>query len=316
MSDYTQLRGVTNFNDSELSNEIESNLVMFFDWGLVNAGAYSNVRLSTTDIRSSNKSRLRKSNDPKYTGLNAYECFHNNLVYESGLLQGGQINISGVYVNGTFSTASGTYAHYVDYNNGVVVFSSGLPTNPTINMEYSYKNVQVIEGRNVPFIRNLQFNTFDISTSNFLVGSGDWTVNGDRKITMPFIAFETVGSTPKPYEIGSKNTMVHHEILAHVFSTNDNDTKKIADIISKQYAKTFYLLDIDTIAASGDFALDYRGALVSNKNYPDLVGSDGSLYRKSKIHVASTEITNSYWISPKCHHSIVKIKLETINRMT
>ncbi len=40
MSDYTKLKGVQNIDDSQLNNELQDNIIEFFDWALLNIGNY------------------------------------------------------------------------------------------------------------------------------------------------------------------------------------------------------------------------------------------------------------------------------------
>lgn len=316
MPEYTSLR-IDNYNKTQLSKTISTSLMMFLDWGFVDAGAYNNVRIATTDIRGSDRSKLRLVKDPNYTDGQVWETFHNNLVYESGVSVNTPINISGVYINGTFSplTSSGNY--YVDYPRGRVVFNTAQSTSSVIKMEYSYKNVIFLESKNVLFLREIQFNPFDLTNKQFnQPASGDWSLLGDHRINLPMVAIEGSKSVGRsPYELGSFRNVVSDSTHIHIIAEDDEQCKHLADIIGDQYPRTIFLLDLDMIAKSGDYPLDYRGSKVANlKTYPQLVGTEeDKRYRLNKLDIVDANIVDSRWISFDCYKRTVKLDLEIIH---
>ena len=141
---YTTLKGFSSMADVDYQNIIQQNLINFFDWGFLDKGAFTNVRLSVADIRGSDRSKLYLVKDPNYTDGTVWSTFRENLVWESGLSCATQpIAISGVYINGAFKTPTTSgYQHYVDYVNGRVIFTNPLPLNSIVKMEYSFKNIK------------------------------------------------------------------------------------------------------------------------------------------------------------------------------
>ena len=53
------LKGFDSVHDPNPNNEIQDNLIEFFDWGLLNKGNYFNVTLGETSSRGDDYSRLR-----------------------------------------------------------------------------------------------------------------------------------------------------------------------------------------------------------------------------------------------------------------
>ena len=101
--------------------------------------------------------------------------------------------ISGVYVDDTFyaSDTTGDYAHTVDYFNGRVVFDSPIPTGSKVQVEHSYKYINVIYGNNVPWLREIQYRTLDVP-SNFNNGKSEFEIPSEMRIQLPAIGIEVV----------------------------------------------------------------------------------------------------------------------------
>lgn len=315
MPEYTQLR-ITNPSESQLSTIIGKSLVMFFDWGFVDAGAFNSVSIGGTDIRGSDRSRLKLVHDPNYTQGQVWQTFHNNLVYESGTTVGSPVQISGLFIGSTFHSAlSGTYT--IDYPNGRVIFNTAIPTGSVVKMAYSYKNFTIVESQDVPYLRDMQGNWNDLTGRQYnQAASGEWSVNGERRLQLPVIAFEaSVVSDRAPYELGSYKNRVEDVTKVHVFAESDTEAKNITDIIADQYPRTIFLLDIDRIAKSGDYPIGYDGSKNSRlKTYPQLVGTDqNTMYRLKRIDILDSQITASQWLGPECYYRVTRLKSEIIH---
>lgn len=315
MAEYTQLR-INNFAESELSNIVAKSYVMFFDWGFVDAGAFNNITVGATDIRSSDRSKLKLTKDPNYTDGQVWQGFHNNWCPESGTSVNEPIQISGLFIGNTFSSAlSGTYK--IDYPNGRVIFNSAIPTGSTVKMAYSYKNVTVVDSSDVPFIRDLHFNWNDLTDTQYNQrGSGEWSVNGERRLQLPVVAFEaSVVVERDPYELGSYKNRVSDTTKVHIIAESDYEAKKLSDIIANQFPRTLFLIDIDTLAKSGEYPIGYDGTKNTNfKTYPQLVGTDANtMYRLKKIDILDSQVTASQWIRPECYYRVVRLNSEIIH---
>jgi hypothetical protein len=313
---YTTLKGFNSISDTDIQSAVLQNVLSFFDWGFIDKGAFSNVRLNTADIRAKNKSRLRLVNDPNYTNGQVWSTFRENLVWESGVSCTTQpVQISGVYVNGAFKspTASG-YEHYVDYNNGRVIFSSAISTSSTVNMEYSYKDIYFTTDEVVPLIKELQQGSYNI-TSDFTVSSGDWSQLDRAKAQLPIVTFEVSPLTKfRPLELGSSAYWVDTDILVHVLAEDDEIARKLSNFISYQIDKTIWMFDINLMASSGAFPIDYRGAKASNPlTYPSLVKhNNNGGYRYNKLTFTDATLQGPTSVGT-IYHSVVRFNTEVVS---
>ena len=164
MSYFSPLKGINSVFDYTLNNDIQDGLVEYFDWALLEKGNYFNVTSGELSPNGQDYSRLRLSSSDQYDDGQVWEGFRKNWVWQSGVSYSpapivGTNNvkpgISGVYVDGAFkpSTITGTYAHYVDYFDGRVVFDTAIPTGSVVQAEFSYKWINVLFANNVPWLR-------------------------------------------------------------------------------------------------------------------------------------------------------------------
>lgn len=310
------LYGVNSLADMDLSQLLTANFIMFLDWGLLDKGGFASVKLGDANINSADRSQLRLSTDSSYGSGQVWETFHQNLVWESGVSVANQpIAVSGVYVNGTFHSKNSVdaYAHHYEYTTGRVIFNSGIATNSTVKMEYSYKTVSVLEAKDYPILRELQFNIFDPYKNGFTqTGSGDYNKSPNSRVSLPLIGVEVTPQVDsKPHEVGSAAARTHTKILLHVLAENDSTVKKLVSILTKQKENTLNLIDMDMMARSGAFPLDFRGATNPNpKTYPTLCGPNA--YRYNRTYILESRGTNGDWISNNLYHGVTELLTETV----
>lgn len=317
MSDsFTSLKGFSRISDVDIQSTVQQNIIDFFDWGFLTKGGFTNVRLGVTDINNGDKSALKPVSDPSYSDGQVYACFRQNLVWESGLPTSFQpIQISGVYVNGTFRRPTDVgYEHYVDYDGGRVVFNSARPKNTIVKMEYAYKTIRVSNVQVVPLIKELQSYPNDITSDNYNTQSGDWYALSREKLQMPVITIETSPRvTFEPYEIGGSNQWMEMDVILHVLTQDQSDAMKYGMFCAAQKDLTIWMYDLNLMAASGAMPLDYRGAKIANpKTYPQLVDlSSNGGYRFNKVYFKDASVVGPNHVGT-IYHSAVRFTMQTV----
>lgn len=294
MPTHTELKGATSVNKALLNAQIETNLISFFEWGLLQLGAFGNVYINSSGHYGGNQSTLTLTKDPRYNNGQVWQGFRQNWVYESGIQAAAQpIIISGVYVNGTFypSNTTGAYKHHVDYIRGRVVFDSAISQTAVVKAEYSYKYVTVVDAE-TPWLRQLQKNSYRLDDSHFSASaSGEWAVIGENRLQLPAIIVEVESNRGfLPYQLG-QGQYVNQGVNIHIIGETPFDKNQLMDIVSNQNNKTIYLYDRNVVRDSGLFPLDYRGALNSGAwNYPDLVENEAKLTYWRKLTFKDTRV--------------------------
>lgn len=323
MADYTTLKGLDSFHKTQLLESLGPNIIMFFDWGFTNAGAFNNVKLGNLDINGGDKSVLKLASDPNYSTGKVWQLPSRNIVWESGVNNGSAINISGLYYNSSFLplNTSGNFAYNIDYKNGRVIFDSGLPSNSVVKMEYSHKIIDIKEARESKLMQYMQLD-YNTTSTQYINSSGEASILSPNKIQLPHIAIEVSPNiVSKPYELGSFTELREIDILCHVFSKDYSYKEKIGDILINQKDKGFFLLDIDMIARSGDFPLDYRGYKKSSvKTYPTLVDYNSYMYREYQARFKQIYVSSNTYINYNfkdltgngVQHLVVRMTVEII----
>lgn len=322
MTDYLKLKGVVDMREATLANEIQDNVIEFFDWGLLNIGNYYNVTLGETDTNGVDMSVLRAVEDnPNFADRQAWEGFRGNWVWQSGISYSpaplvGSDNahpgVSGVYVNDTFypSDTVGTYAHKIDHFNGRVIFDTPLPTGSVVKAEFSYKNVNVVYASNLPWLRHVQARTQDVPPHFASLTQGDYNMPPEMRLQLPAIAVEMVPSRRfAPYQLGG-GQFTYTDIRFHCVAEDETTVNQLVDIVSQQNDKTIFMFNSNSLAASGAFPLDYQGVPVSGAfRYPELI--DGFSNKRLRFENATSSTVNM--VNTNFNAGIVRITAEVIN---
>lgn len=307
---FTSLKSFNTFNDMDVINKIQQSTIMFFDWGFINKGAFTNVLLNQLDINTNNQSILRKVKDTNYSEGQVWESFHHNFVWESGLATTQQpIHISGVYINGSFKRPTDTgYEHYIDYPKGRVIFNNPISATD-VRLEYSYKNILFDTIALYPEIQTMQNEVFGFNNFN-QYSSGDYVVLNRKQ--MPLVAIEATPSISYyPVSLGTGASWVETDLLFHIFDTDVSTVHKLLSFISAQKEKTIYMLDFDNILASGAYPLDCRGTLTDNpKTFADLVNGG---YRHQQLYFKDCRAQMQQMIGGNIHYGTVRFTTETIS---
>lgn len=320
---YLNLKGFDTVFDNTLANEIQDNLIEFFDWALLEKGNYQNVTLAELSLNNNDYSKLRISSNPNYPSGVAWEGFRKNWIWQSGISFSPQPivgsdhsipGISGVYVDDAFysSATSGDYAHKVDYFNGRVIFNDPIDKNSKVQAEYSYKYINVIYANSLPWLREIQYRSLDFPASFNSENGGDFAIPSENRVQLPAIAIEVVPRrTMRGYQLGG-GQWVDTDVLFHCLAEDEFTRNKLIDIVSLQNEKTIWMFDSNKIANSGDFPLDYMGIPVSGAlRYPDLLEK----YFKGKMRFKNSIVQNMDIINSNFYAGVVRMTIETIEEL-
>jgi hypothetical protein len=291
------LKGFTSLGESTISNDVIENLISYFDWHMLQQGNSIEIGLAETGVYGADDSRLRMVDDPRYTDGQIWATSRPNIVWESGAP-------SGVYVNSTFysTPGSGAYSHFIDHIHGVVHFDTAISTSAVVKMPHTYKYVTVTRANGLPWFKEIQQNA-ESSTDDFVNSSGAFQAMPENRQALPLIGFELAGKRMKPYQLGGGQT-VCTDYYAHIVTEDIYTRDMLIDTLVYQADQSFQMYDINEVAASGHFPLDYRGVPASGaKTFPELVSAHpgrvlyvedaklDSTYPLGNLYVASVKLT-------------------------
>lgn len=276
-----RFKTIDNIGDSLLSDTLETNLIEYFKWSFLNIGAFFNITIPTSGHFGGNQHILRLGHDRNYTKGKVWESARKDWIWESGIDRSTQpIQISGVYINGTFvpKDSTGQYQHQIDYPNGRIIFTNALNINTVVSCEYSPRYVQVYDASS-PWFHKLQMNSFRVDDSHYsLYGSGIYSIHPSERVQLPAMVIRVLPIERRvPKEIGSLATWTHKEVDFHILTESDFELKQLHDIVQDCYNHTIVLFNKNTIKAQQAFPLNYNGSLSSNpKTYPQLIATTGN----------------------------------------
>ncbi len=311
--EWTRLNGVQNIGDSLTIDQLSANMVEFLSWGFLNIGAFFNVnRPGSSGHYGGDQFRLRAVKDPYYNTGQVWEGFRLNWVWESGIEYAYQpIPISGIYLNNTFLPlqTSGTYSYHINYPLGRVTFDNPIPVNSRVELNYSYKNVNVYTS-DAPGFKELQFNSFLIEGNFNNASSGVRSVLGQSRIQLPAVIVEVGPQRDlRPYQMGG-GQIVTQDVLFHIFAETSSDRGKLVDILTYQKEKRIMFFDQDAILSANAFPLDeYQSLRPGALCYPDLLKTyPGNHVRDA--HFADTRGQEMGGMTPGLFTGIVRAKIE------
>lgn len=320
MPTYTELYGIENYSDDTINNLIEANVVSFFDWGLLNIGAFTNINSGVVDGFGVDMAELQPALVEGQDDATVWQSRHMNWVWESGTKYP-VIDISGVYVDSVFypTDTSGTYSHYYDYPLGRVVFDNPVPTSSTVVVNHSFKHVDVTSYDEVNFSKLIQ-SDIDTHFDSSVLGSGEFDVDGSFRQQLPVIMVEVpITRKNKPFELGSLAQYRNTHVIFHLLSTDKTEVSKLMDIINYQSDKTIVLYDTNLVASGDAFPLDYRGMKKDDaKIYPTMVEplADGGYrvqnFKSSRMRFADVVPGNIQNFNSNLFYGTVKLIGEII----
>lgn len=317
--DNTRLRDYnTLYGNIHLTNEIESNIIAYLDWGFLGICAFQNVESGVTDAYGGSAFTLKPIKDDNYSDYQVFQGARKNWVYETGIECSTEpIPLTGVYVNGTLYTRDhGTYGYYVNFREGKIVFNNALDDNDVVAVNHSYKNVWIDTNDSVLANLELQYKSERSDDSHFAqYGSGEWSPFPGARIQLPAIGVQVVARRNwKPYQIGPRAWQwCFNDMLFHCYGQTEEECTRLLDILStnSDHAVKFY--DTQQVAAAQKFKLDYRGDLAAGGLvYPDLVSNYQNPHFYGPVTWSDTNIQSFHRYNSNLYIGIVRTQLKFV----
>lgn len=309
----TKFKGINNISEDLLLNILEANFKMYLDWAFLHIGAWFDVAINQNTIYGTNShSRLLLVEDPSYKNGCVWQGIRKDWVWESSVNYNdtSPIQISSVRVNN--STVNKNNNFIINYPLGRIIFNNPISISSNVDLEYSYRFVQVHRSSDSPWFNILQFSSFNTSNKDIKqVGEGEWAIGGNHRIQLPCIIIEPLSrSRSRPYEIGNGLLWLEQDIGFYVLAENKNDRNKLLDILRLQQDVTLQLFDTNNVSQNEAFPLDYNGDIKNSPlMYPDLINNYP--WRKCLIkNISLFEIDSPH---PTLHQGMARATLEIIS---
>lgn len=259
-------RNITYYGEVSALDQVEQNIIWYLNDKLLQAGAYYNITSGFVNYNGEDISRLRPAHVPGFSNGSVWIGNTRRWVWSTGVVDinayyitATPLEVSGVYVNHEFYPldTTGTYAHYIDYNRGAVVFNTPIATSSHVYCERTERAAFVYSANSSEY-RN--FNTEARRYLSFTPGSGLDSYQYKNLSDLPAIFIETSKSTSRAYQLGSLLNMTNFNINMHIFAEDVSDFNVLRDICMGLEGHPVEMFDVN-LAASGYYPLDYLGRL-------------------------------------------------------
>lgn len=314
MSDYTQLQGFTNSQDATLSNILLQNFISFYDWGFIDKGGFYNTKVPASGMYGGDKHKLKPLSDPNYADGTVWQGFRGNWMWETGVSIGTPVSVSGIFINNTFrATGNVTQPYYVNYPRGQVIFNSPISVTSNVQIEYSYKWLNVVPAKGIPWFREIQQYSNRLDNLAVQNSKGQYVKLGQTTVQLPALIIDVVPSKDfKPYQLGDRTQWIHNDIIFYVITENHWECSNIMDQVVFQNDRSILLYDPNKVVESGVLPFNYRNELTAmalpSGMYPSLV--ENFKYKDCFIFDSNSQGITQF--SPDLFMGTVKCSTEVI----
>lgn len=315
--------GVNSIGEKLQLAQIENNIKSFLDWGFLHIGGFMNVARSQNNIYGNSLAKLKPVEDPNYQTGQVWQTmrkdwiWENCVVYTKGFSDISPTLITGIYINNTFYplNTTGSYAYIVDYINSRIIFNNPVSVSTNIEMEYSYRWVQVYNYDNARWWQQLQYKTDNNAEHFNQLGKGDFSILSNNRVQLPAIIIESVArGLSKPFQLGDKSLIMKQEIMLHVVAENMADRNTIIDILRLQQDKFINMYDTNSVIKNNVKPFNINGSLNNSRlNYDQLVNSDDYYWLTARLTDIFASSVESF--SPFLAESNVKLTVEIISEI-
>jgi hypothetical protein len=308
--DYTNFYHIDKYGKYNILSQLEDNMKSFFDTAFLNIGAYTNIKKPTNSLYGGDMCKLKPVQDPALSNGKAWETTKKDWVWESDSVfgSGTPIAISGVSINNSFyagPNGSGNYTYSLNYPMGRVTFNNEIPLTSNIEIEHSYRNVQIYKSNEAAWFKELQQYSYD--PTKFANIS---QITSNHRVQMPSIVLEILpGTELKPYEIGSTKNIIYQDIMTNVLTETYSDRAIILDILIQQKDRPLYLYDINKVVNNEVYPLNYNGSInPSGFSYSQLV--EKPEYKLTVVYIKGADIIDLQNYGQNLYIATLRYKLE------
>lgn len=313
--------GVNSVGEHLLMSQIENNIKSFLDWGFLHIGGFINVYRSQPNIYGNPASKVKPTEDPNYQTGQVWQTMRKDWVWESGVsyTRGSDtvspININGIYINGTFYPIDqnhGAYNYRVDYSNSRIIFDNPVPLNLNIDMEYSYRWLQIYNYDSAKWWQQLQYKTDANATHFNQTSQGDFSILSTNRVQLPAIIIESISrGLSKPYELGNKSLVMKQELMLHIVAETMADRNMVIDILRLQQDKVIKMYDTNIVIKNKTYPFSIDGTLNPQRlQYDQLINNDN--YFWSKVRLIDIFASDVESFNPFFTESNLKLTVEVI----
>jgi hypothetical protein len=302
---------VKHIGEKSIISSLEDNVKGFLDWGFLNIGGFVNASIPNSG--SNPATILRPVVYPPRQTNTVWETPRKDWVYENNISYSNSqpVNISGIYINSVFSPAVvlsddivglSNPLYTINYPLGQIIFNSPQPSNYNIQLNYSYRYVQVYKSNENAWWKEIQ----KLAYNTHKPAEGDKKLFTDHKVQLPAIIIETIPRMSQtPYQLGSVKNIISQDVLLHIFTENPSQRASLVDALVLQKDKDSFLYDINKLVKDNKQPLNIDGSKNSNGlNYGQILSNPH--YLKNAFYIENALLSEYNQISSSLYNAVVR----------
>lgn len=341
----TGFSGVSSVGDHLYMSQIENNIKSFLDWGFLNIGGFINVSRPQNNIYGNAPTKLKPTEDPNFATGQVWQTMRKDWIWEENIVYSickyntvepsptpsicptyvedydpcpselieysSPILITGIYINSVFYPLNtiGQYSYKVDYINSRIIFNSPVATTLDIQMEYSYRWVQVYNYDNAKWWQQLQYIT-DANAKHFeQLNKGDFSILSTNRVQLPAIIIETISrGLSRPWQLGDKSLIMKQELMLHIVAETMADRNKIIDIIRLQQDRFIRMYNTNLVIKNKVQPFNIDGTLNNRRlQYDSLINCSAYHWLTARlidIYAADVESFSPFFSESNLHMTV------------
>ena len=306
-------KGVDNISQDLLLNIIEANFKMYLDWSFLKIGGWIDAEKPQETIYGNNAHyKLIPVSDMSYVDGQVWQGIRKEWVWETDISYDSTapITITNVLVNGISVPKTNNFT--INYPSGRLIFNNPVSLSATVELNYSYRFVQIHRSSDSPWFNIIQYSSFNTANQDIQqIDNGEWAIGSHHRVQLPCIIIESIPrSRSRPYELGNSLLWLEQDMVFYVLAENKNDRNKLLDIIRLQQDSTLQLFDTNLVAQADNFPLDYNGDI---KNLPLMYPNLISQYNWRKCFIKNVNLIELDSKHTNFHQGAARATLEIIS---
>jgi hypothetical protein len=286
---------------------------MYLDWSFLKIGGWIDAEKPQETIYGNNAHyKLIPVSDMSYVDGQVWQGIRKEWVWETDISYDSTapITITNVLVNGISVPKTNNFT--INYPSGRLIFNNPVSLSATVELNYSYRFVQIHRSSDSPWFNIIQYSSFNTANQDIQqIDNGEWAIGSHHRVQLPCIIIESIPrSRSRPYELGNSLLWLEQDMVFYVLAENKNDRNKLLDIIRLQQDSTLQLFDTNLVAQADNFPLDYNGDI---KNLPLMYPNLISQYNWRKCFIKNVNLIELDSKHTNFHQGAARATLEIIS---
>ena len=177
-------KGINNISQDMLLNILEANFKMYLDWSFLKIGGWIDAEKPQETIYGNNAHyKLIPVSDMSYVDGQVWQGIRKEWVWETDISYDSTapITITNVLVNGISVPKTNNFT--INYPSGRLIFNNPVSLSATVELNYSYRFVQIHRSSDSPWFNIIQYSSFNTANQDIQqIDNGEWAIGSHHRV--------------------------------------------------------------------------------------------------------------------------------------